>query len=36
MGKIKAMECLMKHGAQVDMNDKVSDESQLTLWLMHD
>ena len=24
--KIEVMECLMKHGAQIDMQDKVSDE----------
>jgi len=26
-GAIEVVECLMKHGAQLDMQDKVSDES---------
>jgi len=25
-GKIEAVECLIKHGAQIDMQDRVSDE----------
>ena len=26
-GTIEIVECLMKHGAQIDMQDEVSDES---------
>jgi len=25
-GKIKVLECLINHGAQIDMQDKVSDD----------